>query len=274
MQRTMHKGALLAGAIAIAFATATAAPAARFADPHPRARQKAHKLVHKLARKPPIHHAAVAITYSGEASKRASSLNSGFWLTGGSVDGAATLRRGLGVAANFSVVHATNITPGTNAGKTTIVFGPRYTKDTTEWVRKGGWIHKGDWFKKMPPSQVFAEVLFGYARGFDGAFPEGSAVVSSAGSGAIQLGVGVDITLWKHFGARLFELDLVRTGLPNGAANAQNDLRLSFGVNYRWDSANEGAAKPAATVLDEPEAGLTVMPVVTIVPDNNAAPAK
>jgi hypothetical protein len=273
MQRTMYTGALLAGAIAIALAAPLTARAADFAHPHPHVKQKARKVANsmrKIARKPPVKHAAFAVTYTGEAAKRASSQNSGFWITGGSIDGAATLRRGLGFAANLSVVHASNITPGTNVGKTTIVFGPRYTKDTTEWVRKGGWIHKGDWFKKMPPSQVFAEALFGFAHGFDGAFPEGSTLYPSASSAAIQLGVGVDVTLWKHFGARLFELDYVRTGLPNGAANSQNDLRLSFGVNYRWDSPGEAkpqpGASPAAADADDGLPGITAMPVVTVIP--------
>ncbi len=271
MQRTINKGALLAGAIAIALATPLAARTANLAHPHPHVKEKARKLahkMHKIVRRPPVRHAAFAVTYTGETSRRASSFNSGFWLSGGSIDGAATLRRGLGLAANFTVVHAANITPGTNAGKTTIVFGPRFTKDTTEWVRKGGWIHKGDWFKKMPPSQVFAEALFGYARGFDGAYPEGSSILSSASSGAIQLGVGVDVTLWKHFGARVFELDYVRTGLPNGAANAQSDLRLSFGVNYRWDSSAEGSPKPVVSpaMADAGLPGLTAMPTVTVIP--------
>jgi len=273
MQRTMYKGALLAGAIAIALAAPAAARNADFAHPHPHAKEKARKLVHrmhKIVRKPRVKHAAFAITYTGEVSKRSSSSNSGFWISGGSVDGAATLRRGFGLAGNFSVVHATDITPGTSIGKTTIVFGPRFTKDTTEWVRKGGWIHKEDWFKKMPPSQVFAEALFGYAHGFDSAFPEGATLYPSASSVAFHLGVGVDITLWKHFGARVFELDYVRTGLPNGAANSQNDLRLSFGVNYHWDSPSEATSKPAASPATadayEELPGLTAMPVVTVIP--------
>jgi len=286
MQSTMRKGALLAGAIALVLATPAAARTADFAHPHPHAKEKARKLahaVHKVVRKPPVKHAAFAVTYTGEASTRASSFNSGFWLSGGSIDGAATLRRGLGLAANFTVVHASDITPGTNAGKTTIVFGPRFTKDTTEWVRKGGWIHKGDWFKKMPPSQVFVEALFGFAHGFDGAFPEGSSIYSTAGSSAIQLGVGVDVTLWKHFGARLFELDYVRTGLPNGAADTQSDLRLSFGVNYRWDAPSEAAPKPGtSSALPDTDAGLpglSAMPLITVIPlppppeDASSAPA-
>jgi hypothetical protein len=245
MQSAIHKGALLAGALAASMVL----PVVAFARPlpHPRAKEKAHKLVHKLAHRPPVKHAAIAVTYTGEASKKASLPNSGFWLNGGSVDGALTFHRGLGLAANLSVLH------NSTAGKTTIAFGPRYTKDITEWTRKGKWLKKEDWFKKMPPSQVFAEALFGIAHGFDGAYPEGSTIASSANSAAIQLGVGVDVTLWKHFGARVFELDYVRTGLPNGAANSQNDLRLSFGVNYTWNAPTQPpatAVPPAQAVLE------------------------
>ena len=277
MQRTIPKGALLSGAIAIAIAL----PMTTYAHPH--AKEKAHKIAHKLARKPPVKHATFAVTYTGEASKKASISNSGFWLNGVGIDGAATFHRGLGLAANFSVVHAHDSVSNTSTGKTTIVFGPRYTKDI-KWARnpagqsvgnsagRGKWLKKEDWFKKMPPSQIFAEALFGIAHGFDGAYPEGSTIASSASSGAIQLGVGVDVTLWKHFGARLFEFDYIRTGLPNGFANNQNDLRLSFGVNYTWNSPAQNAAQPpasASTAVPDADAelpGLMPIPSITIFP--------
>jgi hypothetical protein len=252
MQPAIHKGALLAGALTASMAL----PVAGFAHPlpHPHAKEKAHKIVHKLAHKPPIKHATFAVTYTGEASKKASISNTGFWLNGGSVDTALTFRHGLGLAANLSVVHAHDNITGTTIGKTTIVFGPRYTKDLTDWTRKRKWLKKEDWFKRMPPSEIFAEALFGIAHAFDGAYPENAVINSSATSGAIQLGVGVDVTIWKHFGARVFELDYVRTNLANGAANNQNDLRLSFGVNYTWDAPTPPPAKPVsvAAVPAEP----------------------
>ena len=289
MHRTIHKGALLAGAIAIALLN----PHATYAHPHlhTHAKEKAHKVAHKLAHKPPVRHATFAVTYSAEASKKASISNSGFWLNGAGFDGAATFKHGLGLAANLTLVHARDSVSNTSTGKTTIVFGPRYTKDI-KWPRngagnstgnttpKGKWLHKEDWFKKMPPSQIFAEALFGIAHGFDGAYPEGGTIATSANSSALQLGVGVDVTLWKNFGARLFELDYVRTGLPNGYANNQNDLRLSFGVNYTWNSPAQAAAAKSAvsatTAVPDADAtfsGLMDIPAPTAFPVPPVAPS-
>ena len=228
MQPAIHKGALLAGAIATALAMTMTAPTCAFAHRHPKAKEKAHKLVHKLAHKPPVKHTAVAVTYTGETSKQASRTDSGFWLNGASLDGALTFNRGIGLAANLSVVHGGDFSNGRSVGKTSIAFGPRYTKDTTEWVRKGKWINKGNWLKKTPSSQVYVEFLLGVSHGFDGGFPEGGTIASSANSAAVQLGTGIDVSLSRHFGARIFELDYIHTGLPNGASNSQNDLRLSL----------------------------------------------
>ena len=244
MQPAIHKGALLAGAIALALSIPQAALARPRPMLHPHAKEKAHRIAHKLARKPKISHAMVAVTYAGEASKQASVSDSGFWLNGVSFDGAATFHRGLGVAADLSVVHAHDIGPNISPIKTTIAFGPRYTKDITDWTRKGRWVKKGDWFRKLPPSQIYGEFLFGVAHGSDGSFPEATTISTSANSFALQVGTGIDITLWHRLGARVFELDYIRTGLPNGAANNQNDLRLSFGVNYRFDEKQSAPTRP------------------------------
>ena len=236
MQPAIHKGALLAGAIATALAITMAAPTRASAHPHPKAKEKARKIAHKLAQKPPIRHATLAVTYTGESSKQASRTDSGFWLNGGGLDGALTFNHGVGLAANLSVVHGESFNNGSSIGKTTIAFGPRYTKDTTDWVRKGNWMKKEDWFKKAPRSQVYLEALFGIAHGFGGGFPENETIAASANSIAVQLGAGIDVMLSRHFGARLFELDYIHTELPNGAANSQDDLRLSVGVTYHFDA--------------------------------------
>ena len=232
MQPAIHKGALLAGAIATALAITIAAPTRAIAHPHLKVQGRARKVAHRLTQKPPIEQTRLAITYTAEKSKQASREGSGFWLDGASLDGALTFHGGFGVAANLSVLHGGHFSNGGNIGKTTIAFGPRYTKDTTEWVRKGNWRKKEDWFKKAPHSQVYIEALFGVAHGFDGGFPERDTIASSANSSAVQLGAGVDVVLWRNFGARVFDLDYIHTGLPNGANNSQNDLRLSFGITY------------------------------------------
>jgi hypothetical protein len=235
MQRPAQRVALLIGVTVFAITVMMPLPA--FAR-HKKLHQLTHKVAHnqvtqRLPRKASLSHADFAVTYTGEAAKIAQSPGSGFWLNGGSVDGAVTFYGDLGLAANFSTVHSNDISDGTGLGKTSLVFGPRYTIDTTKWVDKCN-VPKIK-MKKTPPADVFAEALFGVAHGFDGQFPGSASLSSSANSSAIQLGIGADITLWRRFGVRLFELDYIRTGLPNSASNSQNDLRLSFGVTYRME---------------------------------------
>jgi len=226
MLRKIHTGGLLAGVMGLVLAMTASMPAA--AQRHRRLHQITHnKLTHRLPRKAAFRRADVAITYTGEAAKLAAPPGSRFWLNGGSVDGAVTFYGDLGLAANFSAVHSQDISDGVGLGKTSFVIGPRYTKDTSKWTSKWRLM------KKAPSSALFGEALFGVAHGFDGQFPSGSSLVASATSPAIQLGVGADVTLWKSFGARVFELDYIHTGLPNNGSNSQNDLRLSFGVSYR-----------------------------------------
>lgn len=226
MQQTIRKGALLAGVFAAALLAATPSSAARLMAHH-----RAHQ--DKKAQKPKkTHHFAltqadIGVTYSGESSKLATQAGNHFWLNGGSVDGALTLYRGLGFAANLNVDHAAKIAQSTGLGKTSFVFGPRYTKETSRWIRVKGVSH----------SQVYGEALFGVAHGFDSLFPTSSG--SSAGSPAIQVGTGMDLTVWKGFAIRPFELDYIHTAFPNGAANSQHDFRLSFGVSYRFNITQE-----------------------------------
>jgi hypothetical protein len=48
----------------------------------------------------------------------------------------------------------------------------------------------------------------------------------------MQVGGGLNIYFTRNFGIRLLEADYVRTVLPNGSTNSQNDLRLSVGLTY------------------------------------------
>ncbi|MBW4040354.1 MAG: hypothetical protein HIU91_16150 [Acidobacteria bacterium] len=170
-----------------------------------------------------------AVTYTAERAKLAPSTGSYFWLNGASGDAAATFYKGLGVAANLTVNHASNITPGVNLSQTTFVIGPRYTLDTSRFT--DGRLTKNH------ATYLFAESLFGVVHGFGSVFPTNSGVATSASAFAMQLGGGANVALSRGFGLRLFELDYVRTTLPNNGSNSQNDLRLAFGVSYhlqRW----------------------------------------
>ena len=50
----------------------------------------------------------------------------------------------------------------------------------------------------------------------------------------MQAGGGLNVDLSGNFGLRALEVDYLRTTLPNGSANSQNDLRIAFGVIYRF----------------------------------------
>jgi hypothetical protein len=167
----------------------------------------------------------IGVTYVAERAKIASVSCGCFWLQGGSADGAVTLYRGLGVAVNFAGEHSSNIASGVDLNKFSLVAGPRYTLETGRWT-----THI---FGSKHASSVFGEALFGYARGFDSLFPSSTGgTKTSARSIAMQIGGGLNVGLTKHFGLRAFEVDYVRTSLPNNSADTQNDLRLAIGVVY------------------------------------------
>jgi hypothetical protein len=146
-----------------------------------------------------------------------------FWFKGGGADAAVTFRNGLGIAASLTGDHASNVTPGLDVNKFTYLAGPRYT-----WTALQG--HAGDTDQRR--LQIFGQGLFGWTHGFNGLYPAIPAATSSAGSYAVQAGGGLNLYLTRNFGLRLLEADYVRTALPNGAANIQNDMRLSCGLTY------------------------------------------
>jgi hypothetical protein len=163
----------------------------------------------------------VAITYDLERAKVEAVSCGCFWLQGGSVSGAVPIYKGWSIAGSFAGAHASNIKPGVDSNKLSYLAGPRYTLDTSR--------------RSAHSLRVFGEALFGGAHGFGSIFPSGSGVTSSANSYAMQLGGGVDVPLGSGFGLRAVEADYVRTGLPNNGTNTQNDLRLAFGLSYRFN---------------------------------------
>ena len=79
----------------------------------------------------------------------------------------------------------------------------------------------------------FAQALFGFAHGSDSAFPQRSALEDSANSFALDIGGGADYGLRKRFSTRVLQLDYLRSGLPNGSTNWQNNLRIGAGLTLR-----------------------------------------
>jgi hypothetical protein len=169
----------------------------------------------------------LAVTYSAERAKIASVDCGCFWLQGGSVSGAVSLFHGLGIAANFTGEHASNIASGVDLSKLAFMAGPRYT-----WAARHDSGHGSGWLGEKYKISIFGEALFGVAHGFDSLFPTSSGFSTSANSFSLQVGGGLNVGLRKHFGIRAFETDYVRTSLPNGLGNTQNDFRLAAGVTY------------------------------------------
>jgi len=154
-----------------------------------------------------------------------------FWLKGEGVDAAVTFWKGLGAAVNLTGDTASNVEPGVDVKKVNFLAGPRYT-----WT-----VWKGDKDHRLT---TFGQGLFGVAHGFDGLYPADGGTTTSASSLGIYAGGGLNYYLSKNWGLRLIEADYVRTSLPNALDNAQNDMRLAFGVTYHI----EGTPAPAVTL--------------------------
>jgi outer membrane protein OmpA-like peptidoglycan-associated protein len=173
----------------------------------------------------------LAVTFAVEHSQVVPG-QSKFWFKGGGADAAVTFWKGLGLAAAITGDHASNVSPGVDANKLSYLGGPRYT-----WT---AWKGTAD----QRRLQVFGQGLFGEAHGFDGLYPATGGATFSANSFAVQAGGGLNLYLTRNWGVRLLEADYVRTTLPNASANAQNDMRLAFGLTYHIES----AAPPPVTL--------------------------
>jgi hypothetical protein len=164
----------------------------------------------------------VAITYVAEQAKVASADCGCFWLNGGSGNFAMTFFHGLGVAANLTGEHASNIGTGIDLDKVMFAMGPRYT-----YIPK---LPVG----KRPGIAGYGEGLFGGIHGFNTTFPSSTGTIGAASSFAMQFGGGLDLRFAKHIGIRAVEADYVRSTLPNNAGNVQNDLRLAAGISFHF----------------------------------------
>ncbi len=167
----------------------------------------------------------LAITYSTEHAQLAPGTCGCFWLQGGGGDAAVTLWKGFGVAAGVTGELVSNYIPGVDFSKVSYMGGPRYTY--SGWKRGTGEPRR---------LQIFGEGLFGGVHAFSGAFPSGSGINATANAFALQTGGGVNVLFTKNMSVRVLEVDYVRTQLPNGYANTQNDLRLAVGLSYHGDS--------------------------------------
>lgn len=166
--------------------------------------------------------ATVAVTYNAERAKISPSHCGCFWFQGGAADANWKVWNGLGLAAQVSGAHASNIAPVTDTGvgisKISFLFGPRYT------LRPAALRHG------KRHTSLFGEVLLGGVHAFDTVIPTSSGVTSNATAFALQTGAGANLWLTPHFGLRLIELDYTYSQLPNSADSIQNGFRIATGV--------------------------------------------
>lgn len=181
---------------------------------------------------PPKHTIDFAITYTAE---RASAVGGGyFWLQGGSVEAGIVLWRGLGVAENFTATHTSSVgspnvpligPQNVPLSLVTFMLGPRYR-----------WNVPARFSPPHIQPSVFGEAMIGGVSGFDSLFPTSNGSTSAVASLATQIGFGIDVRLERYIDVRPVELLLVRTQLPNGTNNVQNDLRFSTGIVLHTES--------------------------------------
>jgi len=155
----------------------------------------------------------IAVMY--QAMRSNSVGGSGFWLQGASGQLHAQLWHGLGGVAELSGMHNGNInSSGVGLDLFTLAFGPRYT-----------------WDRPHSRLSLYGQALAGGAFGRSSLFPTSSGSANAgARSLAFSLGGGVNYTLPHHLSLHAVQADWMRTQLPNGITNAQNNLRIGSGI--------------------------------------------
>jgi hypothetical protein len=158
----------------------------------------------------------LGVTYSPEHSQLAPGNCNCFWLQGGGAEASLTLWKGLGIAGSVTSERISNYANGIDFNRLTYAGGLGYRHNVGERL------------------QIFGHGLGGRAHAFSGAFPSSTGLLSTANSLVLQTGGGLDLPLSNRFAVRLLEAEYVRTQLPNGYANTQNDLRLSTGLTVEF----------------------------------------
>jgi hypothetical protein len=158
--------------------------------------------------------ADVSVMYSVEHAKVIGSDS--VWLRGGSGELAFPLYRNLGAALNVTGARSGDLGTGRESfSKVAFVAGPRYTVPLRKF-------------------RVYGEALFGGVHGFDATFPSVDGAQTSANAFAMQAGGGLDMDWKRHIAIRVIEASYIRTDLPNGGSNIQNDLKLTTGITLRF----------------------------------------
>lgn len=158
----------------------------------------------------------VSVTYGAMLSNAITSNR--FWMQGGSVEIAGGFYRGLSAVADIGGMHTGNInSSGVGLDLVTVTFGPRYT-----------------WAPAKKRYELFGQGLVGEANGFNGLFPNASGAADSANSMAVEAGGGMNVAFSPHLAVRAFEVNWLRTQLPNSTTNVENNVRVGTGIVFRF----------------------------------------
>jgi opacity protein-like surface antigen len=153
------------------------------------------------------HRIDLAVLYTGQRTQQANTTN-GIWLQGGSMQLAAELYRGFGMAADITGLHTGSIgASGVPFSEVTATFGPRY-----RW-------HPGR-------ISIYGQVLFGEGDAFYSVLPAKGAAQTSSNSLALKVGGGVDYDLTRHLAVRALDAAWMRTQYANSTNGLQNEVRL------------------------------------------------
>uniref|UniRef100_A0A372IQI9 Outer membrane protein beta-barrel domain-containing protein n=1 Tax=Paracidobacterium acidisoli TaxID=2303751 RepID=A0A372IQI9_9BACT len=140
-----------------------------------------------------------------------------FWMQNGSVEVAGQFYRGLSAVADVGGMHTSDInSSGVGLDIVTATFGPRYT-----------------WELPKKRYNLFGQFLIGEANGFHGLFPSPNGAADSADSMALEAGGGMNVALSRRVALRAFEVNWLRTQLPNSTTNVQNNVRFGAGIVFR-----------------------------------------
>jgi hypothetical protein len=197
--RNLFSSMLLAGAMTMTTAILAQSAAAQTAPPPPERGML-----------------EVSLTYGAMLSNVITSDR--FWMQGGSVELEGLLYHGLGAVADIGGMHTGNVnSSGVGLDMVTETFGLRYT-----------------WAPVKKKYEFFGQGLGGEANGFHGLFPTSAGATDSSNSMAVEAGGGMNVALSPHVALRAFEVNWLRTQLPNATTNVENNVRVGAGVVLRF----------------------------------------
>lgn len=163
-----------------------------------------------------LRHSDVAVAYNPMLANV--TTGNEFWMQGFTAQFHAGLWHNLGPMADITYLHTGNMhTSGVGLDLLAVTFGPSYS-----------------WSPAKHGMTLFGQTLVGTVHGSNSTFPSSTGVNTTGNSLALELGGGVDVPAGRHLYIRAVEADWLRTQLPNATTNVQNNLRLGFGLKYRF----------------------------------------